>query len=341
MFLRQAALSLLLSPLLLAGQIVGAANAPFKDVPAGTALAEAVVFLKANNIIAGYADGTFRPDNGVNRAEALKIIIAPLVKQEALAQIKQTPFNDITADAWYLPYVEAARQNGVVDGPPKKDAFHGTDPVLKVEFLKMLMLAFKEDPNSYSEIVLPVASDVKDTSVWYYPYMRYALSSSMTMISTDGLLTPQKKLTRGETSLLLYRFLMYRAGRRTQALLSEAETEIIIVLGSMQDQNIEQAEYASARALLAARGAHARQPDQPIVQGALKISESFRSIVRAYRAGSSKLYDDAIALCKESWQQAERARELSSGLDNLATQVQTLAGKMAESARQAKAATAS
>ena len=34
----------------------------FKDIPANSPLAEAAEFLRTNNVISGYPDGTFRPN---------------------------------------------------------------------------------------------------------------------------------------------------------------------------------------------------------------------------------------------------------------------------------------
>lgn len=309
----------------------------FKDVPAGSPVAEAAEYLRSVGVLSGYPDGTFRPNQKVNRAEAIKIIIAPLLKKEALDQLTSTPFTDVKAGEWYLPYVEAARQNSIVDGPPAKTAFNGTKPVIKMEFIKMLLLAYRIDPNAYSEINLPLATDVTDPTAWFYPYLRYALTASMTMITSEGTFDPGRELTRGDTAIILYRFLMYRNGKRTQALLSEAESEILIVIGSLKDNNPEQAEFASARALLAARGANAGAPNQPIVQGALKITEAFRAIVRAYRAGLSQQFDESIRLSGDAWNLATRAKELSPNLASLTDQVQLLAKNLAESARAAKA----
>lgn len=322
--------------LLLIPALTCAQAAPFKDIPANSPVLEAAEYLRSVGVLSGYPDGTFRPDQKVNRAEAIKLIIAPLLKAEALAQLTATPFSDVKTGDWYLPYVEAARQNSIVDGPPAKTAFYGINPVQKMEFIKMLLLAYRVDPNSYSEIRLPLASDVQDPTAWYYPYLRYALTASMTMVTQDGTLDPGRELSRGDTAIILYRYLMYRGGKRTQALLSEAESEILVVLGSLKENNPEQAEFASARALLASRGANATAPNQPIVQGALKITEAFRAIVRAYRAGITQQFDESIRLCGDAWNLATRAKELSPDLGNLADQVQTLAKNLADSARTAK-----
>ncbi len=158
----------------------------FTDVPKDHAAFEAVEYLKSQGIIGGYPDGTFRPNQKVNRAEALKIIIAPLTKEDQLNTAKgvKSAFSDIGDDAWYKPYVEIARASGVVDGPPKKDRFNGENPVLKSEFIKMTLQAFDIDPiAAFAEIKLPLSQDVTSTEEWYYPYMRYGITSSMTMIN--------------------------------------------------------------------------------------------------------------------------------------------------------------
>ena len=318
--------------------MVGAQEPSFSDVPEESEIFPAVEYLKSAGIISGYDDGTFRPNKKVNRAEAVKIIVAPLLTQEQLDQATSTVFDDIPGDAWYLPYIEWARQAfGILDGPPKKPSFLGVQPVVKVEFLKMLLLANKVDPNMYSEIKLPLSDDVTDPDAWFYPFMRYAISSSMIMIGDDGMLHPASELTRGDVALLMFRFLMYKDNRRTQALLSETEQEIVIVLNSLETNNITQAEYASARGLLAAFGAYTSRPDTGVVKGALKIAESFRALVRAYRAGLNLQLDEVIRLAGEAWNKAEEAKGMSEDVKNIAEQVQASAKTMADSARELKA----
>ena len=305
----------------------------FSDVPTNHPVWAAAEYLKSRGIISGYSDGTFKPDKSVNRAEALKIIIGGLVTEEQLNLVTRTDYRDVPSDAWYMPYVEIAKVNSIIDGPPKKTAFKGENPVIKVEFIKMLLLANQVDPNSYSEIRLPLSSDVDNPSEWYYPYLRYALTASMTMIAQDGLLHPGRELTRGETALLLHRFIMYNLNRRTQALLSETESEILVILSMLEDNNLLQAEYASARALLATRGAHKNKPDESIVVGALKISEAFRALVRAYRSGVNEDFSNVEKLAKDAWALGEQAKGAEPSLKTLADQVQTIAQNMASSAR--------
>ena len=319
---------------------VFAQQASFSDVPTDHPVFEAVEYLKQQGYISGYADGTYKPNNKVNRAETLKILLGPVINQQQLMQFDTTVYQDIKPDAWFLPYVEAARQAfGIIDGPPKKTMFYGERNVQKAEFFKMLLLANKVDPAAFSEIKLPLSSDVSNSEEWYYPYMRYAITSSVTMISSEGLLSPARELTRGDVALFMHRYLMYKDGRRTQALLTEAETEIQNILQSLDKNDVVQAEFASARALLAARGAHASRPDESIVKAAVKTTESFRALVRAYQAGVNGDFDAVIRLSGDAWNLADQARNLDMSLAGLADQVQKTAKSMADSARALKAGT--
>lgn len=313
-----------------------AEEADFSDLPPEHYAYQAVQFLRSEGVISGYSDGTFRPDAPVNRAEALKLIVAPLITEVQLEEAKKanTVYGDIQNDDWYKPYVELGRIAGIIDGPPKKEVFNGGNTVIKVEFMKMVQEAFGATPEqAFSEIVLPLAQDATNVNEWYYPYLRYGITSSMTMIGNDGTLAPGRQLSRAETAVLLYRFMMYNQGRRTQALLSEVENEILVVLSFLEQLNIDEAEYASARALLAARGAHAAKPNESLVQGAVKISEAFRSLVRGYRAGLNNNLEETVRLAGEAWNLADRAVEKDATLTDMAKQVQALSKSMADTAR--------
>lgn len=311
------------------------ATSSFSDVPATDPLSPAIEYLKAQGILQGYSDGTFKPKQTVTRAEAVKLVVAPLVSAQDLASYTKTAFNDIPEGTWYLPYTEAARTKlNAIDGPPTKPAFNGGNPVTLAEFLKIMEKANGIDPtSSYSEINSPISTDVVNASDWYYGPVRYALTASMIIVSADGTIEPAKTLTRADVANLLYRYLMYKQGRRTQALLSEAEGEIVNVLQLLDSKEIAQADLASTRALLAARGALAARPDEPIVKGALKTAEGFRSLVSAFIAGSTGQYQQAVTLAGNAWNLAQKAREFSASLDPLATQMQTVAKTMADEAR--------
>ncbi len=309
----------------------------FKDLPAGHQAYDAVQYLASRGILKGYDDGTFRPDQKVTRAEALKMIVGSTGMTQPPADVS-SGFADIPAGSWYEPYAAyAAKTLGIINDSSKSPNFRGASNVTKAEFLKMFLLAQKEDPaGSYAEISLPLSTDAQDTSAWYYPFMRFAISSSMIMVQADGTLNPSQELSRAQVALLMNRYFMFKDGRRTQALLSASETDLVNVLKMLEEQSLDQAKFASARALIADRGALTSSPDAAIVHGAVKTTEAFRSLIRGYDAGSQGNFDEAIRLSKEAWALADKAREKSSALADLAAQIQEIASKLATTARESQ-----
>ncbi len=310
-----------------------AAGSSFSDVSPGSELFDAVEYLKTQGMVSGYSDGTYRPDQLVNRSEAVKLLIAAKGVTD-VSQMTKSSFSDVPTGAWFLPYVEWAYQKlHIVDGPPKSTAFHPSRNVTKAEFIKMLLLSQGADPNSYSEITLPLSSDVTDPKAWYYPTMRLAFATSMTMVGAKGTIQPARNLTRSDVALLLYRYLQYKSGNRTQALLTEVEDELLRTTQQLNEVSVREAEYASARALLAARGAHDTSPNESLVNAALKLTEAYRALVRGYRASINKQYSDAAKLCKDAWSIAKTATQFNAGVSSLAAKVQEGAQDLAKQCR--------
>lgn len=325
---------------ILSGIFLGLASLPsaaardaFIDVPPEHPAYQAIEYLAARGVISGYGNGTFRPNNGVVRAEALKVILEPTVSESELSTYTKSSFSDVSASDWYVRYVQYAYQKkGIIQGPPTVATFNGSRPVTKAEFLKMLFLALDVNPASYGEIKLPLAFDVQNTNEWFYPYMRYAVSASVTMVSQGGVLLPSKTLTRGEMAQLLYRTMLYRDGKRTQPLLDEVQEEIEIIRYNLEKQDIQRAEFASARALLASRGAHASEPADPLVRAVVKLAEGYRAVVRAYAAGTKQDFDGVIKLCGDAWFLAEEGKKIYPGFAALKV-LQDDAKELADSAR--------
>ncbi len=312
----------------------------FTDVPPSHAAFSAVEYLKSKGMVQGNAGGTFGPNDKLTRAAAIKILVSGLLSAgETIDAGATSSFNDMAGTPWAIPYVELAlKKYKLIDGPPAKPSFNPGVVVKKAEFIKMALASKQIDAKSaFSEISSPLATDVTKTDEWFYPFMRYSLTSSMTSVSTDGTLNPAKEITRAEMALLLYRLDMYRAGRRTQALLSQTEGDIVNLLKMLDAKDINQAKYASARAILTSRGALASKPNEAVVKGAVKTAEGFGLLVQAYEAGTAGQFDTVIALAKEAYAAADKARAFSPNLESIATQMQSIAKKMADDARTLKA----
>ncbi len=315
------------------------ATASFSDVSPNNTDYNAIMYLAEQGMVKGYADGTFKPGAPVDRAAAVKMMLGGLVtEEEAEAVAASAPhYDDMPQDAWYRGWVARGVARGFIDGPDKKSSFNGSKQVILAEALKMLEIAQGMDPNAYSEIRMPLANDVTDPAIWFYPYVRAGLAASIIMVREDGVIRPDMTLTRGDVATLVYRALMYKQNRRTQALLTVAETELSgNVLQNLTPEGLSIAKMAYARALLAARGALTSRPDTAIVKGAVKITEGFGALVTAYDAGIAGQFDAVLIATGEAWSLANEAIAFSQELSDIATNMQRIAHNMAEDVRALK-----
>lgn len=94
---------------------------PFPDVSTTEWFAVYVEEAKARNLIKGYADGKYRPNQEVNKAEFIKIAMAAQSSYETStdysAALKQ--FADLDENEWYMPYVNFAVAHGFLDNTQK------------------------------------------------------------------------------------------------------------------------------------------------------------------------------------------------------------------------------
>lgn len=104
---------------------------------ADSAYKTAIETLLSKSVIKGYADGTFRPKNTINRAEFLKILMEAKYPKAAVGSFC---FSDVTTD-WYAPYVCHAKSLGIVKGYADK-SFKPGSTINYAEALKMLVETF-------------------------------------------------------------------------------------------------------------------------------------------------------------------------------------------------------
>ncbi len=60
----------------------------------------------------GYPDGSFKPEQGVNRAEALKMVLG--LANVNPEQVESAPYADVKANDWFAPYVEYAKNKNLM-----------------------------------------------------------------------------------------------------------------------------------------------------------------------------------------------------------------------------------
>ena len=177
------------------------AEVVFMDVASDHPNYEAISALANLGVIQGYPDHTFRPDQTVNRAEALKILL--LGSGILVPEIQtQEIFPDVLSDAWYGKYVAKAKNLGIVSGDATTGLFRPGDTVNLAEALKMLLKTNSvESPtpksNPYADVPL---------EAWFAPYFEYARVSRLLDQTTDQAVMPATGVSRAVLAELMYRF---------------------------------------------------------------------------------------------------------------------------------------
>ncbi len=176
-------------------------SALFSDLREDNFSYDAVRFLKDHGVISGYEDGTFRPDQVVTRAEALKLIAKTLAINTTSSG--KLPFHDVSEHDWHWPFVMAAYERRIVGGY-EDGTFKPAQTVNKAEFLKMLMIAAKEKVPSE---VKSVPFDDVAISDWYAPYAFVASDKNILPLKSSAF-DGDKGMTRAETAATLYRLVL-------------------------------------------------------------------------------------------------------------------------------------
>ena len=85
----------------------------FSDVSADKWYNNAVSTLSNMGVIGGYADGMFRPDAPISRAEFAKIAVS---FTQNTGSATYNYFTDVKTTDWFAPYVTAAKDAGLIEG---------------------------------------------------------------------------------------------------------------------------------------------------------------------------------------------------------------------------------
>jgi len=176
----------------------------FSDVPSSHPNSVAINYLKNLGILEGYADGTFKPDQEVNRAEMLKILIKGGLGLEPDSSFKKDCFPDVKSSDWFAPYVCYAKDHEWIEGYSDK-TFRPAQFINKVEALKMLVMTNNIPAAEYQS--LPYL-DVEDS--WYTKYVRACYALNL-LEETGNILGISKNVTRGQIAENIFRLVLVKA----------------------------------------------------------------------------------------------------------------------------------
>jgi len=169
----------------------------FTDIPVNHKSYQAITYLKENKILQGYPDGSFKPDNTVNRAELMKILIGENLPDGTY----ENCFKDVKQE-WFAPYVCYAKEQGWVTGY-SNGTFKPSQVVNRAEAIKMAIAVFGIDlPTSIN------SNPYKDTdkSSWFASYVQAGKDMGLFGDQWSSF-RPSDGMERGDISDIIYKII--------------------------------------------------------------------------------------------------------------------------------------
>ncbi|MGI8315793.1 N-acetylmuramoyl-L-alanine amidase [Halobacillus mangrovi] len=163
------------------------------DIPSRSS--DEINYLMDQGVITGYPDGTYRPNNSVNRQEAATMVGRAL---DLNGTKRSTSFPDVHSSSYASGYIQSAYGKNIITGYPD-GTYKPRNEINRGEMAYLISKAFNLNESSGNQY-----SDVPDSG---------ALSTAIDQVSTagiangypDGTYRPYKSITREEFALLVAR----------------------------------------------------------------------------------------------------------------------------------------
>ena len=147
----------------------------YTDVPADSWFNNAISTLSNMGIIDGYADGSFRPDAPITRAEFTKIAVSFF---EYADYVYENTFTDVRSGSWYTQFIAAAVEIGLIEGYPD-GTFRPDNYITRAEACTIVNRTLNRAPDEdhlLPESVMITWPD-NQPGTWYYADMQEATNS--------------------------------------------------------------------------------------------------------------------------------------------------------------------
>jgi uncharacterized surface protein with fasciclin (FAS1) repeats len=194
--------------------------------------------LADNNVISGFPDGTFKPNQSVTRAEFAALIQKAFGNQNRIRQLSQGGFSDVPSGYWAASAIQSAYETGFLSGYPG-NVFKPNQQIPKVQAIVALTSGLSLTSSS--------TGTTTDLSTYYTDASaipNYAVNSVTAATQANLVvnypdvkqLNPQQSLTRAEAAALLYQALVKQG--RLQPIASNLPATQYIVGGTQTANDI-------------------------------------------------------------------------------------------------------
>ena len=177
----------------------------FTDVPSDFWAANSISTVTKANLMKGYSDGTFRPNQPMTREEVAALFNN--ITDDGTAAFLSGKFKDIASDRWSALAIESVARKNIISGygdetyKPEKYMSRQEFAVVADNYLHYLGYT-TEDPTVLDNIAY---GDQKFVAPWAQDAVRELAYLGFTMYSPGTLFNPEKYITRAEAAEIAYR----------------------------------------------------------------------------------------------------------------------------------------
>lgn len=179
----------------------------FSDVPSTHWAFDYIGEMAQREVISGYPDGRFLPENQVTRAEFAKIMVCAAGMR--VSNTNQTSFTDVYTSDWYCPYIEAAKEYLTGYSTASEMVYRPTTPALREDIAVALVKLKGYDTSVVDESILNMFSDSYSISDSAKKYVAVAVERGLISGYDDNTFRGQATITRAEAATMLWRAFQY------------------------------------------------------------------------------------------------------------------------------------
>ena len=174
-------------------------KALFKDISLNNRYKTELTYLVENNLISGYPDGTFKPDQSLTRGQATVLLTRAL--KLSTKDVANPNFTDLSTNSTYYGAVAAIVNAGIMNGTGN-NKFEPGKPLTRAQMAKILVVAYDLTGTTNSKF-----QDVSSKH-WSYEFVHTLAANNITTGYEDNTFKPSVEVSRMHFSLFLYRTIM-------------------------------------------------------------------------------------------------------------------------------------
>ncbi|MEI4832087.1 N-acetylmuramoyl-L-alanine amidase [Bacillus sp. FJAT-53711] len=206
-------------------QAASVAQGSFIDVPNTHFAYEAITYLANKNIVSGYGNGKFGPEDNVTREQVARLLYVALGLQPK-AEYKN-PYHDVSnSTTMFLNEILALTEAGILKGDQDGN-FRPKSPLTRAEMAQVLKNAFNLKVQAAHTF-----NDITANYAWANDAISALQSNGITVGTGNGKFEPGATTTRGQYSKFLYETMKLK-----QATKPELPTDGDKKVGWVQDHN--------------------------------------------------------------------------------------------------------